>query len=188
MVFPGTGHAPGTFSPFSIVDPTFGPRLANTVSGYGYGPQSYGNGYGYGTGAVVAPYAVPVYVPYPEPVPVALPPPPPPPQIIYIVPSSPERSMTTTAPPPQHPGVVTYVVPPRETPRETQAAPASAQRLYLIAFQSQSIYTAVEYWLEGDTLHYRTPQGAHNQATLDQIDVELTVRLNRERGIDIRIP
>ncbi|MBI3666607.1 MAG: hypothetical protein HY236_10360 [Acidobacteria bacterium] len=191
VVYPGTGHAPGTFSPFSIVDPTFGTRLTNTVSGFGY-PYGYGSGYGYGRGyrpyrgsnTIIIPYAYPVYVPYQEPLPYDQPPPAPP-QVIYIVPAGPDRSMTNTAPPPQRDSVVTYVVPPRS---EEPPAPAPApQPLYLIALKNHSIYSATEYWLEDDTLHYITLYGAHNQATLDQVDLEFTTRLNRERGIEFTL-
>jgi len=195
VVFPGTGHAPGTYSPFSIVDPTFGARLSNTVSGFGYGygyghgkgyydgyrqPRGYGYGYGYG-GGVVVPYAVPVYVPYPEPQPqvhvVA------PPQVIYIVQGEPDRSLTTTAPARQE-SIVTYVVP----SRQNEPGPAGPEKkFYLIAFKNYSIYTATDYWLTGDTVHYITPYGAHNQASLDQLDLEFTERLNRERGMTFRL-
>ena len=188
VVFPGTGHAPGTFSPFSITDPTFGARLTNTVSGfggYGYGyPYYYSGGYqhySYPSTPVVVPYVVPVYIPYPEPQPQVVPPP----QIIYVVPGEPNRSVTTTAPQSQRDGVVTYVVPPRIGSTETVGT--SAKKLYLIAFKNHSIYSATEYWVEDDTLHYLTSYGAHNQASLDQIDLEFTVRLNRERGIEFRL-
>jgi hypothetical protein len=181
VVFPGTGHAPGTYSPFSITDPSFGARLGATVSGFGY-PYSYGYG-NYGGTAIIGyavPYTVPVYVPVPAlPVvttPVA------PTQIIYVVQGEPDRGITTVAP--QRDSVVTYVVPAREP---APAASATAQTLYLIAFKSHSIYTATEYWLEDDTLHYITSYGAHNQASLDQVDLELTTRLNRERGLGFRL-
>jgi hypothetical protein len=183
VLFPGTGHAPGTYSPFSIVDPTFGSRLSSTVSGFGYPYRGYyRSSYGYGGGAVVVPYAVPVYVPYVEPQPqVHLAPPP---QVIYVVPGAPERSMTTTAPA----GIVTYVVPSKSDTNEPKSdSGEDAKRFYLIALRNYSIYTATEYWLEGDTLHYVTHYGAHNQASLDQVDLDLTHRLNRERGLDFRL-
>ena len=183
VVFPGTGHAPGTFSPFSVVDPTFGSRLAGTVSGFGYpynydytGYRRFGQGNLGATVPYVMPYYVPVYVP--EPAPVA------PTQIIYIVPGEPGRSLTTTAPSSGGNSVITYVVPSREPPPSAAAAP---QKLYLIAFKNHSIYSATEYWLEEETLHYLTSYGAHNQVSLDQVDLEFTTRLNRERGIEFKL-
>jgi hypothetical protein len=196
VVFPGTGGPPG-MNVFSPIDPSFGTRLGNTVSGagvygggYGYG---YGRGYGYsgyggrrrpyGNNTVIVPY--PVYVPYgyAEPAPEE-PPPPPPPQIIYVVPGEPDRGQTTTVPPPAGPGVVTYIVPSRPPGGEARS---DDRKLYLIAFKNYSIYSATDYWLEGDALHYLTPYGSHNQASLDQVDLEFTERLNRERGLEFRL-
>ncbi len=190
VVFPGTGHMPGTYSPFSIVDPTFGARLGYTVSGfpypYGYSSGYYGSGYGYGRrGPVVVPYGVPVYAPYYEDPYAAAPPPAPPPApvIIYIVPGPPSTAVVTTAPQQAQNGVVTYVVP----PRNGEATESTAPRLYLIALKNSSIYSAAEYWVEDDTLHYVTAHGVHNQVSIDQLDMELTKRLNRERGLDFRL-
>ncbi|MBI3694127.1 MAG: hypothetical protein HY238_04725 [Acidobacteria bacterium] len=188
VVFPGTGHMPGTYSPFSIVDPSFGTRLTNTVSGfgypYGYSSGYYGGGYGYGYRApAVVPYAVPVYVPYQDPYAAAPPPPPAPPVIIYVVSGPPSTAVVTTAPQQPQNGVVTYVVP----PRNSGATESTAPRLILIALKNSSIYSAAEYWVEDDTLHYVTSHGVQNQVSLDQVDLELTKRLNRERGLDFRL-
>ena len=179
VVFPG--GAPGTF------DPSFGTRLSNTVSGFG---NPYGNGYGYdygrrpyggGGNAVIVPYAYPVYVPYPEQPPVQYAPYAPQTQVVYVMPAEP-------APPPRE-SVVTYVVPSRSSNNEPKPASAKDEkRLYLIAFKNYSIYSATEYWVErGETVHYLTPYGAHNQASLDQLDLEFTERLNRERGVEFRL-
>lgn len=54
-------------------------------------------------------------------------------------------------------------------------------RTYLIAFKDHSIYSSLAYWVEGDTLHYVTPHGRRNQASLNLIDRELTDRLNQNR-------
>ena len=59
---------------------------------------------------------------------------------------------------------------------------------YLIAFTDHTIYAAVAYWLEGNTLHYVTNQNTHNQVSLDLVDRELSNRLNRERSVDFRLP
>jgi len=58
---------------------------------------------------------------------------------------------------------------------------------YLIAFKDHTIYAALAYWVEDGTLHYVSPLGAHNQVSLDQIDLAFTERLNRERGLDFRL-
>lgn len=59
---------------------------------------------------------------------------------------------------------------------------------YLIAFKDHTIYTSVAYWFDGDTLHYFTKGDTHNQASVALIDRELTERLNRELGIDFKMP
>jgi hypothetical protein len=181
VVFPGTGGPPNSFIPFGVNDLGFASRLSQTISGNPFGPTLRRPHRGQ---AVVVPYAVPYYMPYPEPQPpitiVA-----PPPQVIYVVPGEPDRSVATVAPETGRTGIVTYVVPSRE-PGAAAVAPA-APRLYLIALKNHSIYTAAEYWVEDGTLHYVTTFGVHNQASLDQVDLEFTTRLNRERGLDFRL-
>jgi endonuclease YncB( thermonuclease family) len=59
---------------------------------------------------------------------------------------------------------------------------------YLIAFKDRTIYSAVAFWVDGDTLHYFTSGNMHNQASLSLVDKELTQRLNKELGIDLRLP
>ncbi len=219
VVFPGTGHAPGAYNPFTIVGPGFGANLANTVVSPGFGASLGSTVGGFSTGrgfrrfgrssstTVIVPYAVPVYVPaypYAEPnagyvdanaVPPdtqvgAAYPPVAPPQVIYVVPSQPPQPQA-----PSSGGVVTYVVPPRDnaggqpsTGVTVTAPPNGISRpIYLIALKNNTIYSATECWVEDDTLHYVTPEGAHNQVSLDQVDVDFTTRLNRERGIEFRL-
>jgi hypothetical protein len=73
------------------------------------------------------------------------------------------------------------------------AAPAHAEETpeathYLIAFKDHSIYSAVAYWVDGDTLHYFTTGSTHNQASVSLIDRELTNRLNSESGLEVKLP
>ena len=72
------------------------------------------------------------------------------------------------------------------TPPETTVAEESPT--FLIAFKDHTIYAAIAYWVEGDTLHYVTNQSTHNQVSLDLVDRELSDRLNRERQVDFRLP
>lgn len=74
-----------------------------------------------------------------------------------------------------------------------QPAPARAEETpeathYLIAFKDHSIYSAVAYWVDGDTLHYFTSGSTHNQASVSLVDRELTDRLNRESGVEVKLP
>jgi hypothetical protein len=181
VLFPGTGHAPGAFTPFSQ---TFG---GNPAGGF--------RRFGRGATTVILPYAVPIYgapyaAPYAPEDPQAYagyaPAQAPPPQVIYIVPAAPNGNAEPPAQP-QSSGPMIYNVPPRENGSTESVAPAG-KRVYLIAVKNSSIYSATDYWVENDTLHYITPTGAHNQISMDQLDLDFTVRLNRERGIDFLLP
>jgi hypothetical protein len=66
--------------------------------------------------------------------------------------------------------------------------PATDSTHYLLAFKDHTIYSAVAYWADGDTLHYFTTGNTHNQASISLIDRDLTERLNREMGIDFKLP
>jgi hypothetical protein len=85
------------------------------------------------------------------------------------------------------------IVPNNEEP--PAAAPANAgdplappASYYLIAYKDHSIYSALAYWIEGDTLHYVTTQNTHNQASLTLIDVDQTYKLNTDRSVPFSIP
>jgi hypothetical protein len=181
ILFPGVGTAP----PVGFVtDPSFGVRLGGTVSGrlpYTGGVRRGGIG-----------YYVPVYVggwvPQAEPaVTVVNPPQPAPPVVInqYFTPESPKPVLHdyTQAGLPEPPATRVYEAP------ATPPAPRVDQKptIYLIAFKDGTIYTALSYWLEGDTLHYITTRGRHNRATLELVDVEMSERLNRERNLEFQI-
>jgi hypothetical protein len=106
--------------------------------------------------------------PYDQPV---EPPPPPPPMTAYYEP----------APPP--PPAVTQEA--RLRPGDPIAEP---QNYYLIQYKDHSIYSALAYWIEGDTLHYVTTQNTHNQASLSLIDLDKTAKLNDDRSVPFSIP
>jgi hypothetical protein len=59
---------------------------------------------------------------------------------------------------------------------------------YLIALRDQTVDAATKYWTEGPILHYMTPSGAHVQVRLDFVDRDLSIRLNREANLDLRLP
>jgi len=70
---------------------------------------------------------------------------------------------------------------------EPPAIPDQQER-YLIAFKDHTIYSASAYWVDGDTLHYFTSGNTHNQASLSLLDRALTVRLNKEFGVEFKVP
>jgi hypothetical protein len=77
---------------------------------------------------------------------------------------------------------------PQSPVADTQAPVSEESPTFLIAFKDHTIYAAIAYWVEGDTLHYVTNQSTHNQVSLDLVDRELSDRLNRERQVDFRLP
>jgi hypothetical protein len=75
---------------------------------------------------------------------------------------------------------------PREAPQ--QPAGASDATIYLISMKDHTIYPALAYWMDKDTLNYVTMSGATNRVSLSLVDRDLSVRLNEERGLQFRIP
>ena len=59
--------------------------------------------------------------------------------------------------------------------------------VYMIALRDGTIYASYAYWTERDMLHYITPGHAHNQVSMDRVDLVLTRRLNRERNLDFSL-
>lgn len=84
-----------------------------------------------------------------------------------------------TAPPKQ-----LQIRPPAPAPGE--ARPTSV--IYLIAFKDQTIHPASTYWMDGNILHFITPQGAHEQVRLDLVDINFSVELNRQMNLEFRLP
>jgi len=74
-----------------------------------------------------------------------------------------------------------------EAPRDAVDDPGTGGH-YLVAFKDHTIYSAIAYWVDGETLHYFTTGNTHNQASISLIDRELTNRLNRELGLDFKLP
>jgi len=66
--------------------------------------------------------------------------------------------------------------------------PPSDPVYYLIAFKDHTVYSAVAYYTEGDTLHYFTDGNVHNQVSLSLVDRQLTEQLNREHNIEVHLP
>jgi hypothetical protein len=77
---------------------------------------------------------------------------------------------------------------PQSAVSEPETPVAEESPTFLIAFKDHTIYAALAYWVEGETLHYVTNQNTHNQVSLDLIDRELSERLNRERQVNFRLP
>jgi len=75
-----------------------------------------------------------------------------------------------------------------ENPATNNAEPRdkakSDQSVTLLQLRDGSMYGLVDYWIEDGQLHYTTTYGGQNSLELDRIDLETTVQLNNERGIE----
>jgi hypothetical protein len=80
------------------------------------------------------------------------------------------------------------VNPDQAQPAMDEVASTAEPTHYLIAFKDHTIYAATAYWLDGDTLHYFTSGNTHNQASLSLVDRDFTERLNKEGGVDVKLP
>ena len=87
------------------------------------------------------------------------------------------------------PGQPMAANPPEPAPAVNPGDPLGpTENYYLIAYKNHSIYSALAYWIEGDTLHYVTTENTHNQASLSLIDVDRTYKLNADRSVPFSIP
>lgn len=73
---------------------------------------------------------------------------------------------------------------------EATRAPANAEgkpTVYLVAMKSGEVYAALAFWVEEGTFHYITMKHAHNRASLELIDLDLSRQLNEERGLEFKV-
>ncbi len=204
VLFPGTGSPPPLRNPLMQSFTSFAHRLGTNVAGRGIvRPRGIYKGFAawpyYGL-----PYVVPVYTAgfgyagYAAPQPpqeihvtVQGPAQPQPPVIInqyFGTSGGPEAASQAGSAESDSagPGFHHYQAPVPSIKPPARAREAEPT-VYLIAFKDRSIYPALSYWVEDDTLHYLTLEGAHNRASMDLIDVEFSERLNRERGLEFRL-
>lgn len=78
--------------------------------------------------------------------------------------------------------------PDQAQPESGDTASSPEPTHYLIAFKDHTIYNASAYWVDGDTLHYFTSGNTHNQVSLSLVDRDFTQRLNKEAGVDVKLP
>jgi hypothetical protein len=195
VVFPG-GGGPRLVVPGAITDPTFAMGLGNTIQGR----NAFGRG---GRGRSGPVYAFPVYPDfssyygYPAAAP-AVPPEqqqpqnvvvvyPPQPAPVIINPYDSNAAQSGAGQPAGEQSNFRMYQAPYNQPAEAPAAESESTH-YLFAFKDHTIYSAVAYWVEGDTLHYFTAGNKHNQASLSLLDRDLTNRLNRESGVEFKLP
>jgi len=209
VAFPG-GHAPARANPWGNVTSPAIPQgaaafSAGAVAGNRYGSPfsgfSSGRGTGHGSrrGNTSGIYVYPVYIggygyPYgygngyegaqPDQSPngTADNPPAQPPVVInqYFGPASADQG----PPPEAADSNFRYY----QAPSNDDTAAPGDTSYYLIAFKDHTVYSAVAYYTEGDTLHYFTSGNVHNQVSLSLVDRPLTEQLNRQRNVAVRLP
>ncbi len=65
---------------------------------------------------------------------------------------------------------------------------ADQQVIFLVALKDHTIFPAIAYWVEGDTLNYITVQGAKNSVSLDLVDRDFSKQINQERKVEFGLP
>jgi hypothetical protein len=62
--------------------------------------------------------------------------------------------------------------------------------IHLIALTDGTVRQALGYWVQGDNLHYVTPESTVNHVSLAMLDRERSIELNAERKLefDVRLP
>jgi hypothetical protein len=86
-----------------------------------------------------------------------------------------------------YPGAYPYVPPPDQS-QAAAPSPDTSQVLFFIAMKDHTIFPAVAYWVDGDTLNYVTNQGVRNRVSLDLVDLDFSKQLNQQRGVDFALP
>ncbi len=66
-------------------------------------------------------------------------------------------------------------------------APRPSRPLFLLVFKDHSIYGITAYRIENGRIYYATSYGALNSVPLDLVDLDSTVQMNRDRGLDFSI-
>jgi hypothetical protein len=110
------------------------------------------------------------------------------PNVTVIYPANPGTPPIYTGP--VQPVMRTYDQYGQEVGAESRAGipQSSSSPIYLIAAKDQSIRAAAAYWVDGHTLHYVTLQREEKQISLDSVDRDFTMQLNRERRVPFQLP
>lgn len=67
------------------------------------------------------------------------------------------------------------------------AAPGAERPLTLLQLREGSMFGLTDYWVEDNRLRYRTSYGGENSVPFEQIDLDKTIELNAERGIEFTL-
>jgi len=208
--FPGAGfgsviNPSGVPQNFGVVNPiyspnlSFGQRLGATVTGSDWAVGAYQRQRWRG-GIVPLPVFIGGYTSaYQAPAPnvTVINAPQPSPTVIINQGYAPDqmRPVVTEVGPGTPETMTTYQAPVTQQPEgrplsESMRAPSNTEgrpTVYLVAMKSGEVYAALAYWLEDGTLHYITTKHAHNRASIELVDADLSKQLNQERGLDFSL-
>jgi hypothetical protein len=79
-------------------------------------------------------------------------------------------------------------LPQAANPGDSAVNTSDQQVMFLIAMKDHTIFPAIAYWVEGDTLNYITVQGTKNSASLDLVDRDFSKQINKERKVEFGLP
>ena len=74
------------------------------------------------------------------------------------------------------------------SPGDSTGNTSDQQVMFLIAMKDHTIYPAIAYWVDGDTLNYITVQGAKNSVSLDLVDRDFSKQINKDRKVEFGLP
>lgn len=78
--------------------------------------------------------------------------------------------------------------PPSNSNTDQTSTAAEQQVIFLVALKDHTIFPAIAYWVEGDTLNYITVQGVKNSVSLDLVDRDFSKQINKERKVEFGLP
>lgn len=106
------------------------------------------------------------------------------PSVVVVQPSPLYVAVPTALPEPAKSEIHEY-----PQPAAAQATPtAEDQQAFGIVLTDGSVHSAVAVTVQGRALYYVEPDGGHRLVSLDAVDREATVRLNRERKLQLQLP
>jgi hypothetical protein len=107
------------------------------------------------------------------------------PDLPYAEPAPPPaRYVIVQAPPPVRPEIREYAAPNAAGPE----SPEQEAPTFTIALEGGSTRSAVAVATQGDALFFVDEEGAQQRIPLDEIDRDATRKLNRAKGLDLRLP
>ena len=78
--------------------------------------------------------------------------------------------------------------PPAANAADSAVNPSDQQVMFLIAMKDHTIFPAIAYWVDGDTLNCITVQGSKNTVSLDLVDRDFSKQINKERNVEFGLP